>query len=60
MKCAAMRLGEEFHDVDDVRYLLRFLNITTAADAMQVVTQYFDESEIPPRTRFALEELLPQ
>lgn len=30
MKCAAMRLGEEFRDLDDVRYLLRYLNIGTA------------------------------
>jgi hypothetical protein len=59
MKCAAMRLGEEFHDVDDVRYLLRFLNITTVAEAMEVVTSYFDEARLPPKTRFALEELLP-
>lgn len=59
MKCAAMRIGEEFHDVDDVRYLLRFLNITTVAEAMRVVTAYFDESQLPPKTRFALEEMLP-
>ena len=58
MKCAAMRIGEEFHDVDDVRYLLRYLNITTALEAMSIVTQYFDESQIPAKTRFALEELL--
>lgn len=60
MKCAAMRLGEEFHDVDDVRYLLRFLNITTAAEAMRIVTTYFDESQLKPKTRLALEELLPR
>jgi hypothetical protein len=24
MKCAALRLGEEFHDLDDVRFLLRY------------------------------------
>ncbi len=60
MKCAAMRLGEEFHDVDDVRYLLRYLNITTAAEAMDLVTMYFDASQLPPKTRFALEELLPE
>lgn len=59
MKCAAMRLGEEFHDVDDVRYLLRFLNVTTVADAMRIVTRYFDESELLPKTRLALQELLP-
>jgi len=59
MKCAAMRLGAEFHDLDDVRYLLRYLNITTAADALAIVVQYFDEAQIPPKTRLALEELLP-
>lgn len=58
MKCAAMRLGEEFHDVDDVRYLLRYLNITTVAEAMELVTSYFDARQLPAKTRFALEELL--
>lgn len=58
MKCAAMRIGEEFHDVDDVRYLLRYLNITTSAEAMNIVTQYFNEAHIPASTRFALEEML--
>jgi predicted nucleotidyltransferase len=60
MKCLAMRLGEEFHDLDDVRYLLRYLNLTLAADALAVVAQYFEESQIPVKTRLALEELLPQ
>jgi hypothetical protein len=59
MKCAAMRLGEEFHDLDDVRFLIRYLNITTAPAALAVVRQYFDEGQIPPKTRLALEELLP-
>ncbi len=58
MKCAAMRLGEEFHDLDDVRFLLRYLNITRAAEALNIVTQYFDEAQIPLKTRLALEELL--
>jgi predicted nucleotidyltransferase len=60
MKCAAMRIGEEFHDVDDIRYLLRYLNISTVAEAMRVVTMYFDESQLKPKTRLALEELLPR
>lgn len=58
MKCAAMRLGEEFHDLDDVRYLLRYLNITSAEEALGVVMRYFDESQLLPKTRLALEELL--
>lgn len=59
MKCAAMRLGEDFHDLDDVRYLLRYLDVSTRAEAMQIVTRYFDEAQLPPKTRFALDELLP-
>jgi predicted nucleotidyltransferase len=59
MKCAAMRLGEEFHDLDDVRYLLRYLNVSTSRDALAIVLRYFDEEQIPAKTRFVLEELLP-
>ncbi len=59
MKCMAMRLGEEFHDLDDVRYLLRHLNITSADEALRIVIRYFDESDIPLKTRLALEEILP-
>jgi hypothetical protein len=60
MKSIALRLGEPFHDLDDVRYLLRYLNITTRAQAMGIVTHYFDVSQIPAKTRFAFEELLPE
>jgi hypothetical protein len=59
MKCVAMRFGEDARDVDDVRYLLRYLNIGDAETALALVTRYFDEAQIPPKTRFALEELLP-
>jgi hypothetical protein len=59
MKALALRLGEEFHDLDDVRYLLRYLNITRAADALTIIARYFDEPRIPVKTRLALEELLP-
>lgn len=58
MKCAAMRLGGEFHDLDDVRYLLRYLNIDSPDDALAIVTRYFDEKALMPKTRLALEELL--
>ena len=57
MKCAALRLGEEFHDLDDVRYLLRHLDVRAAEDAMQIVLRYFDESQLLPKTRLILESL---
>ena len=53
-----MRLGAEFHDLDDVRFLLRYLNLTSAEEAMRVVTRYFPEQALLPKTRLALEELL--
>lgn len=58
MKCAAMRLGEEFHDLGDVRYLLRHLDVRSASEALAIVTQYFDEKELQPKTHLILEELL--
>lgn len=58
MKCASMRLAEEFHDVEDVRYLLRYLNITTVDQALEIVARYVDEERLMPKTHLALEELL--
>lgn len=57
MKCAALRLGEEFHDLDDVRYLLRYLDVRSAAAAVEIVLRYFDETQLLPRTRLILESL---
>lgn len=59
MKAVAFRLGPEFHDEDDVRYLLRYLNIERVEQALTVIERYFPADRIPPKTRFALEELLP-
>lgn len=58
LKCAASRLGPEARDLDDIRYLLRYLNIETVEDALTVVTEYFDASQLLPKTRLALEEIL--
>jgi hypothetical protein len=58
MKCAAMRLGAEFQDLDDVRFLLRYLNLERAEQALEIVTRYFDAEQLPPKTRLALRELL--
>lgn len=57
MKCMAMRLGAEFHDLNDVRFLLRYLNVESATDALDIVAQYFDAKDIPPKAQFAVEAL---
>ena len=43
MKCLAMRIGPEFHDEDDVRYLLRHLDIRTYEQAVAVMTRYYPD-----------------
>lgn len=58
MKCVAFRLGPEFHDEEDVRFLLRHLGIARAEDALAVVERYFPPARVPPKTHDALEELL--
>ena len=39
--------------------LLRYLNIASADEAIAVVMKYFDASQMPPKTRLALEKRLP-
>lgn len=60
MKCLAMRIGEEFHDEEDVRYLLRHLDIGSYEKALSVITKYFPIVQIPQKTLYALGELLPR
>ena len=58
MKCLAMRIGEEFQDLDDVRYLLRHLGLTEYQDVLDLITRYYPMDRFPPKTRYALEEML--
>jgi hypothetical protein len=58
MKCLAMRIGEEFQDLDDVRYLLRHLEVRDQAQALAVITRYYPLERFPQKTLYALEELL--
>jgi hypothetical protein len=58
MKCLAMRLGEEFYDEQDVRFLIRYLNISSYDDAISVVSRYYPLDRFPQKTLYALEEIL--
>jgi hypothetical protein len=60
MKCLAMRIGAEFHDEDDVRYLLRLLEIRTYEKAVTIITKYYPLERFPQKTLYALAELLPK
>lgn len=58
MKCLAMRIGAEFHDEADVRYLLRHLDIDSYERAVAVITKYYPRERFPQKTLYALEEIL--
>ena len=58
MKCLSMRLGPEFHDEDDVRFLLRYLNVETYDQAVEVIAEYYPLDRFPQKTLYALEEIL--
>ena len=60
MKCLAMRIGAEFHDEEDVRYLLRHLDIRSYDNALAVIEKYYPLERFPTKTLYALGELLPK
>jgi hypothetical protein len=59
MKCLAMRIGAEFHDEDDVRYLLRHLDVRSYDQAVSILGKYYPLERFPQKALYALEELLP-
>jgi hypothetical protein len=59
MKCLSARIGEEFHDIDDMRFLLRWLNLTSVAQAREVIGRYYPLERFPQKTLYLLEDLLP-
>lgn len=57
MKCLAMRLGAEFHDENDVRFLLRYLDVLNYETAVDVISRYYPLERFPQKTLYALEEI---
>lgn len=60
MKCLAMRIGAEFHDEEDIRFLLRLLDVRSYEQALSIVAKYYPIERLPQKTLCALEDLLPK
>jgi hypothetical protein len=58
MKCLALRLGEEFRDLEDVAVLVRELGLRSVGEAESILGQYYDLARYPAKARFVLEELI--
>ncbi len=59
MKCLAMRVGgtETSQDIDDIRLLGSALGIRTFSEAIAVVSRYYPDGRISPKTHFGLQEI---
>jgi len=58
MKTLAFRTGEGYRDEEDVRYLLRHLDITRWADAEAILAAYYPLAGYPPYALDAVRELI--
>jgi hypothetical protein len=58
MKALAMRLGPEYADEADVRFLIRALGLRRYSDALAVIESFYPIDRIAQKTFYALEEIL--
>ena len=60
MKCFAARLSaglDEKGDEEDIRFLLKKLDLTTVDQALEILSRYYPPERIPARTQFLLEDI---
>jgi len=57
MKCMSFRIGHEYTDEEDVRFLLRYLNVETFDIALEIVERYYPREMIPQKTFHGLREI---
>lgn len=55
MKCISARWDSS--DRDDVIFLIRHLEMKRAKDVFTLIEKYYPKNQIPPKTRFLIEEL---
>jgi hypothetical protein len=58
MKCMSMRIGLESSDIDDIKTLLKYLQIKKTEDVFQLLEQYYPQNKIPQKTFYAIDEIL--
>jgi hypothetical protein len=56
MKCISARFDS--HDADDIRFLIKHLQLKTALEVFRIIEEYYPRKLIPPKSQFFIEELL--
>ena len=60
MKCMASRIPADLGDrgdISDIRFLIRYLGLTSLEQALAILSEYYPEERIPPRARYVLEDI---
>jgi len=58
MKCLALRMGEEYQDLQDIKVLIHAIGLKTLAEAEAILKRYYALDRYPARAQYVLEELL--
>lgn len=58
IKTAAIESADAPRELEDLRFLLRSLNVSTAEGALSIATRYFSERQLPPRAGEVVQTLL--
>jgi hypothetical protein len=56
MKCLSARL-ENANEIDDIKFLVNFLNITSIEKAIGIITQFYPIKRFMPKIQYALIEI---
>jgi len=54
MKCVSARFDS--HDKDDVEFLIRYLELKRPAEVFGMISRYYPDQWVPPKSRFLVEE----
>jgi len=57
MKSVSARF--DTHDKEDCEFLVKYLGYTTAKQVFEVIRKYYPDNQVPAKTRFFIEEILP-
>jgi hypothetical protein len=56
MKCLASRVGTK--DESDIEFLIKHLKLKKAQEVISIVSKYYDEKLIQPKTQYMIEEII--
>ena len=57
MKCMSLRIGAESSDIDDIKTIIKHLNINSSEKVFKIIEKYYPKNKILPKTYYFIKEL---